>query len=296
METPINETIDIFLDYYSYVAYKVEDLELAIELSSELLQRHPEEFRFEDNLASYRTALEEKERLDSALAESMKYSNTIPSTVCEDYGVYHISNGTTVVSYINGSSNSSSCNPHTGASSSTTHTENSKVTNSSDRLAPVSSPTPNFAKDNLLRHDEDEMQRYRTLCQRHGASVQLDKTDSSGTTAYRGECKLTTRGGKPELILRPAKVETITDIHGAERLRVFRDFLTDDEREHIVTSARERLRRSVAFNSSGYAPAEFRISKVAWFKNDADAIFDAVNRRIEYWTGLSLATAEELQV
>eukprot|EP00041_Stephanoeca_diplocostata_P032351 m.1035125 g.1035125 ORF g.1035125 m.1035125 type:complete len:583 (-) comp24136_c1_seq27:1977-3725(-) len=299
VEISINESIDTLLDYYSYVAYKTDDLELAIALSSELFERHPDEFRFEDNLASYAAALEEKQGSASMYTESANHTKGIQSNVCDEYNVFHTSNGT-IVRYANGStSNLSSCPSHTGASTSTPagSLQNSTEAKTSDNQAPVSAPTPNFEKDNLLRHDEDEMHEYRALCQRHGVPALREALQgNTSAPAYRGECKLTTRGGRPELMLRPAKVETITDVHGAVRLRVFRDFLVDSEREHIVTAARERLQRSVAFNSTGYAPAEFRISKVAWFKNDVDEVFDAVNRRIEHWTGLSMATAEELQV
>lgn len=113
-------------------------------------------------------------------------------------------------------------------------------------------------------------------------------------TSSRLTCKVADRG-HPQLLLQPANIETIM-LGDDANITVFRDFLTDSEREHLIATARGELERSVASVGSEYAPVEFRVSSVAWLKPNRTTVIEQIHRRIEAATGLDLYSAEELQV
>eukprot|EP00038_Savillea_parva_P001199 m.102179 g.102179 ORF g.102179 m.102179 type:complete len:560 (+) comp10428_c0_seq1:35-1714(+) len=169
--------------------------------------------------------------------------------------------------------------------------------------APGSIAKRNYNPDNLLRHDEDEMAAYRHLCRQKGSytnasigkllNATYEASAPRSQRFFKDTCKLVTRG-KASLMLQPAKVEMITG--GEPKVKLFREFLTEAERVHIMSVAKDRLQRSVASNGSAYVPTQFRISEVAWIEPNHDPIIERVHRRIADATGLNLEFAEQLQV
>lgn len=112
-----------------------------------------------------------------------------------------------------------------------------------------------------------------------------------------GKCTVRKRSEKIRSytdLAHPIRVEHLTGM--PQRLRIFRDFLTDDETAHIKALATPLLERSVAKVDDNYKPADFRVSQVAWFHHSADPVLATIHRRIERATRLNLTSAEQLQV
>ncbi|XP_077999578.1 prolyl 4-hydroxylase subunit alpha-1-like isoform X2 [Glandiceps talaboti] len=100
---------------------------------------------------------------------------------------------------------------------------------------------------------------------------------------------------RPYLYLQPAKEEVVFD---KPKLTLYRDSLSDEEIRRVKELAAPRLRRATIQNSvtGNLEYAEYRISKSAWLRETDDDVIARINRRIEYYTGLTMDTAEELQV
>lgn len=82
------------------------------------------------------------------------------------------------------------------------------------------------------------------------------------------------------------------------RLLFFHDFMSQNETEIIKRLAQPKLQRATVQNykTGDLETAHYRISKSAWLKNAEDPTIAKINKRIEYITGLTTETAEELQV
>ena len=143
----------------------------------------------------------------------------------------------------------------------------------------------NFSADNILSHSDEVMANYRHLCQTAQQHI---------ATPSRFTCKVADRG-HPQLLLQPANIETIM-LGDDVNITVFRDFLLDSEREHLIATARGQLERSVASVGTEYMPVDFRVSSVAWLKPNHTTVIEQIHRRINAATGLDLYSAEELQV
>ncbi|GAB6027770.1 hypothetical protein CHUAL_002006 [Chamberlinius hualienensis] len=79
---------------------------------------------------------------------------------------------------------------------------------------------------------------------------------------------------------------------------IYHDILSDKEMEVIKTMAKPRLKRATVQNykSGELEFAKYRISKSSWLKGEDAPTINRVNRRIEAITGLTVSTAEDLQV
>lgn len=101
--------------------------------------------------------------------------------------------------------------------------------------------------------------------------------------------------GHPLLMIAPAKEEVIFD---RPKLIMFREMLTNNEMKIIKGMAAPRLSRATIQNSitGKLEYADYRISKSAWLKPDDHPIIKKVRARVDAYSGLSMETAEDLQV
>ncbi|XP_066930606.1 prolyl 4-hydroxylase subunit alpha-1-like [Clytia hemisphaerica] len=99
----------------------------------------------------------------------------------------------------------------------------------------------------------------------------------------------------PMLRIKPARLERI---YPKPELIFYRQAMSDREIERVKTLAIDMLQRATVHNPSTgkLESADYRISKSAWLDESHDGIVDIMNRRIEAYTGLSMETAEKLQV
>lgn len=106
-------------------------------------------------------------------------------------------------------------------------------------------------------------------------------------------CRYTAR--HPFHILRPFKMEEASLF---PRIVIYHDFMLDHEIDIIKRLAAPRLRRATVQNykSGELEFASYRISKSAWLKGEEHPVVEIINKRIEDETGLTMDTAEELQV
>lgn len=110
-------------------------------------------------------------------------------------------------------------------------------------------------------------------------------------------CFYFTNRRKPRLLLRPAKVEVV---YPRPKIFVFRDLLSEREMARLRELAQPLLRRATARNwqTGQFESADYRISKSGWLSEDKDPLghVTRINNRLEDITGLTMSTAEELQV
>ncbi|CAG9772637.1 unnamed protein product [Ceutorhynchus assimilis] len=99
----------------------------------------------------------------------------------------------------------------------------------------------------------------------------------------------------PFLKIAPFKVE---EANLEPDLFIFHDVMSDDEIATIKRLAQPRFQRATVQNSrtGELEVAHYRISKSAWLKNEEHKHIAAVSQRVEDMTGLTMKTAEELQV
>ncbi|XP_026752045.1 prolyl 4-hydroxylase subunit alpha-2-like isoform X1 [Galleria mellonella] len=99
----------------------------------------------------------------------------------------------------------------------------------------------------------------------------------------------------PFLILARVKMEII---YLNPDVVVFHDVLSDDEIEYIKTLAKPRFKRAVVHDprTGELVPANYRISKSAWLRDEESDVVSRISQRVADITGLSMDTAEELQV
>ncbi|CAH0750265.1 unnamed protein product [Diatraea saccharalis] len=79
---------------------------------------------------------------------------------------------------------------------------------------------------------------------------------------------------------------------------IFHDVMSDDEIKFIQDAARPRFKRAVVHDprTGNLVPAPYRISKSAWLRDEESPVVARVSQRVADITGLSMDTAEELQV
>ncbi|CAK1600873.1 unnamed protein product [Parnassius mnemosyne] len=99
----------------------------------------------------------------------------------------------------------------------------------------------------------------------------------------------------PFLKLAPIKME---QMYIAPDVFLFHQVMSDEEIEEIKTMAKPRFRRAVVHDpaTGELVAAHYRISKSAWLRDDEAAVVARVSRRVHHFTGLSMLSAEELQV
>jgi len=99
----------------------------------------------------------------------------------------------------------------------------------------------------------------------------------------------------PRSKLKPLRVERVWV---SPEVVLFRGILSDSEIDKIKELATPRLNRATIQdpNTGELRVADYRISKSAWLKYNTDPVLQRIKKRTEDATGLTLDTAEELQV
>ncbi|KAJ8977990.1 hypothetical protein NQ317_004535 [Molorchus minor] len=99
----------------------------------------------------------------------------------------------------------------------------------------------------------------------------------------------------PFLKIAPFKVE---EAYLKPDLLIFHDVMSDSEIETVKRLATPRFRRATVQNSQTgeLEIAQYRISKSAWLKEEEHKHIDDISQRVTDMTGLTVETAEELQV
>ncbi|XP_031563908.1 prolyl 4-hydroxylase subunit alpha-1-like [Actinia tenebrosa] len=136
--------------------------------------------------------------------------------------------------------------------------------------------------------DQDEfMIEYANHCRKADQTVPLPSNDP------RLNCYYDNR--HPGSYLRPSKVETL---NLNPRIEIFRDVLSDNEVDEIISLARPKLLRAGVNNlETGITElADYRISKNAWLRDQDSELVQKIDQRIGVLTGLNMNTAEHLQV
>ncbi|XP_069668616.1 prolyl 4-hydroxylase subunit alpha-1-like isoform X2 [Periplaneta americana] len=116
----------------------------------------------------------------------------------------------------------------------------------------------------------------------------------SPATASKLKCRYTDRGN-PFLRLARVKEEVA---YLKPLILIYHDVIYDAEIETIKKLSIPRFKRATVQNSKTgeLETANYRISKSAWLRDEFHPHVSAVNRRVEDITGLTISTAEELQV
>ncbi|XP_052739287.1 prolyl 4-hydroxylase subunit alpha-1 [Bicyclus anynana] len=141
-------------------------------------------------------------------------------------------------------------------------------------------------KPEALSKYEKERQSYEALCR--GEMEMPSKITKKLYCRYLNE-------NNPFLILAPVKMEYM---YLNPDIVVFHEVLSDSEIEHIKELAKPRFRRATVHDpkTGELVPAHYRISKSGWLKDEDSPIIARVSRRVADFTGLSMMSAEELQV
>ncbi|XP_028164103.1 prolyl 4-hydroxylase subunit alpha-1-like [Ostrinia furnacalis] len=81
-------------------------------------------------------------------------------------------------------------------------------------------------------------------------------------------------------------------------IMIFHDVMSDDEIEFIKETAQPRFRRAVVVDAvtGESVPVKYRISKSAWLEDHESRVIARISQRVADMTGLSMDTAEHLQV
>ncbi|XP_063822673.1 prolyl 4-hydroxylase subunit alpha-1-like [Ostrinia nubilalis] len=112
--------------------------------------------------------------------------------------------------------------------------------------------------------------------------------------AKRLHCRYLTEN-HPFLRLAPIKTEYM---YFNPDVVIFHDVMSDDEIHFIQEAAKPRFKRAVVHDpkTGELVPANYRISKSAWLRDEESAVIERVSQRVADMTGLSMETAEDLQV
>ncbi|KAF5304255.1 hypothetical protein FQA39_LY09782 [Lamprigera yunnana] len=134
--------------------------------------------------------------------------------------------------------------------------------------------------------DIPERQLYEELCR---GEVETDIKILSKLKCYYVNNNI------PFLLIAPFKLE---EAYPEPRIVIFHDVMLDNEIETIKNLARPRFKRATVQNykTGELETAQYRISKSAWLKDNEHKHIKNVCRRVRDMTGLTVETAEELQV
>ncbi|KAA0720544.1 Prolyl 4-hydroxylase subunit alpha-2 [Triplophysa tibetana] len=157
------------------------------------------------------------------------------------------------------------------------------VTQESGDERPIQLDTYERPKDYL-----PEREIYEALCR--GEGVKMTSKRSS-----RLFCRYQNGNRNPRLLLKPMKEEDEWDSPHIVR---YLEALSDEEIEKIKELAKPKLTRATVRDpkTGVLTVAHYRVSKSAWLDGDEDPVVERVNQRIQDITGLSVDTAELLQV
>ncbi|XP_039751146.1 prolyl 4-hydroxylase subunit alpha-1 isoform X1 [Pararge aegeria] len=133
---------------------------------------------------------------------------------------------------------------------------------------------------------EKERKAYEALCR---GEMEISKEISKKLF-----CRYLTEN-HPFLKLAPVKMEYM---YLNPDIMVFHEVLSDLEIEHIKEMAKPRFRRATVHDpkTGELVPANYRISKSGWLKDEESPMIARVSRRVADFTGLNMMSAEELQV
>uniref|UniRef100_A0A8C5ATB5 procollagen-proline 4-dioxygenase n=1 Tax=Gadus morhua TaxID=8049 RepID=A0A8C5ATB5_GADMO len=133
-----------------------------------------------------------------------------------------------------------------------------------------------------------EREVYEALCR--GEGVQMTEKRRSGLF-----CRYHDGNRNPRLLLRPMMEEDEWD---SPRIVRYLNALSHDEIETIKQLAKPNLARATVRDpkTGVLTTANYRVSKSAWLEGEDDPVVARVNQRIEDITGLTVRTAELLQV
>ncbi|XP_035658563.1 prolyl 4-hydroxylase subunit alpha-1-like [Branchiostoma floridae] len=143
-----------------------------------------------------------------------------------------------------------------------------------------------------LAKDYDPGSRvYELLCQ-------VDQPEIFNITPSRVKhlkCRYFTNNNHPRLLLAPIRLEQVFD---KPKLWVLHNILSDPEMEVIKKLAQPRLQPAATQNptTGGAVLSSYRISKNAWLYYWEHRLINRVKQRVEDVTGLTMETAEPLQV
>uniref|UniRef100_A0A671QAQ5 procollagen-proline 4-dioxygenase n=1 Tax=Sinocyclocheilus anshuiensis TaxID=1608454 RepID=A0A671QAQ5_9TELE len=133
-----------------------------------------------------------------------------------------------------------------------------------------------------------EREVYEALCRGEGVKMTSKRRS-------RLLCRYQDGNRNPRLLLKPMKEEDEWDSPHIVR---FLEALSDEEIKKIKELAKPKLARATVRdpNTGVLTVAHYRVSKSAWLEEEDDPVIARVNQRIEDVTGLSVNTAELLQV
>ncbi|KAF7990836.1 hypothetical protein HCN44_000641 [Aphidius gifuensis] len=131
-----------------------------------------------------------------------------------------------------------------------------------------------------------ERERYEMLCR--------GEVPQSPEIQKNLKCRYVDRG-IPFLKIAPFKEE---EAYLDPRIVIYHDVIYDDEIDTIKRMAQPRFKRATVQNykTGELEIANYRISKSAWLQEHEHKHVEAVSRRVEHMTSMSVDTAEELQV
>ncbi|CAN7999782.1 unnamed protein product, partial [Ixodes hexagonus] len=112
-------------------------------------------------------------------------------------------------------------------------------------------------------------------------------------TAGHLRCRLATNGNHPLLLLQPLKLEVLLE---DPRIVLVHDFVGARERRMIRELAYPVLYRATVRENRQQHVASYRISKAAFLGDQHHPAIAGLSRRIAAATGLSMSSAEDLQV
>uniref|UniRef100_A0A9J8AQX1 procollagen-proline 4-dioxygenase n=1 Tax=Cyprinus carpio carpio TaxID=630221 RepID=A0A9J8AQX1_CYPCA len=133
-----------------------------------------------------------------------------------------------------------------------------------------------------------EREVYEALCRGEGVKM----TEKRRSRLF---CRYQDGSRSPRLLLKPMKEEDEWDSPHIVR---FLEALSDEEIEKIKELAKPKLARATVRDpkTGVLTVANYRVSKSAWLEGEDDPVIARVNQRIEDVTGLTVDTAELLQV
>ncbi|XP_048021672.1 prolyl 4-hydroxylase subunit alpha-2 isoform X2 [Megalobrama amblycephala] len=133
-----------------------------------------------------------------------------------------------------------------------------------------------------------EREVYEALCRGEGIKMTVKRRS-------RLFCRYQDGNRNPRLLLKPMKEEDEWDSPHIVR---FLEALSDEEIEKIKELAKPKLARATVRDPKTgiLTVANYRVSKSAWLEGEDDPVIARVNQRIEDITGLTVDTAELLQV
>ncbi|KAG8008538.1 Prolyl 4-hydroxylase subunit alpha-2 [Nibea albiflora] len=160
---------------------------------------------------------------------------------------------------------------------------------------PIQLGTYSRPKDHL-----PEREAYEALCRGEGLQMVSDEEKNKSllkNDARRSRLFCRYQDGKknPLLLLKPMKEEDEWDSPHIVR---YLEMLSHEEIEKIKELAKPRLARATVRDpkTGVLTTANYRVSKSAWLEAEDDPVIERVNQRIQAITGLTVDTAELLQV